>query len=106
MRNIYSVLRNKGMHLGSFIPTSIMCRYSMLIRNRACFRTPRAPRQIMNKRGIYALLTVLTHVLNSLGLTEVETTSEEVESVMLRAFLESSGEDQNLTSYEVRTKTQ
>lgn len=58
--------------------------------------------QFMDKDEICALLATLGRVLNSLKLLEVKTSSEELESIVMRAFLESHLDyRKGMTTYEV-----
>lgn len=56
----------------------------------------------MDKHEVCALLATLADVLNSLKLLEVKTSHEELDSVVMRAFLESHLDyRKGMTTYEV-----
>lgn len=56
----------------------------------------------MDKAQIWALLTSVANVLNSLKLLKVGASSEELESVVMRAFLEGRLDHRmGMTTYEV-----
>lgn len=57
----------------------------------------------MDKDEICALLATLGRVLNSLKLLEVKTSDEELESIVMRAFLEAHLDyRKGMTTYEVK----
>lgn len=58
--------------------------------------------QVMTEGRIHALLSTVAHVLKSLRLLETSVSSEEVESIVIRAFLESGhGGRRTMTTHEV-----
>lgn len=61
-------------------------------------------RKFMDKREMCALLDTLAGVLNSLKLLKIKTSHEELESVVMRAFLEGHLDHRKgMTTYEVTT---